>query len=98
MEEIYYICNENKIKVIEDASHAIGGFYKNFPVGSSKFSDISVFSFHPVKIITSAEGGMVLTNNDELMKSQTVEDSWVTRNIDILNKRNPEPWYMNKKL
>ena len=77
MEEIYYICNENKIKVIEDASHAIGGFYKNYPVGSSKFSDISVFSFHPVKIITSAEGGMVLTNNDEINeKVKLVEDSW----------------------
>ena len=98
MEEIYYICNENKIKVIEDASHAIGGFYKNYPVGSSKFSDISVFSFHPVKIITSAEGGMVLTNDDEINeKVKLLRTHGVTRKIDLLKKRNPEPWYYEQK-
>ena len=49
--------------IIEDASHAIGGKYKDKPVGSCQYSDLCVFSFHPVKIITTAEGGCVTTNN-----------------------------------
>jgi UDP-4-amino-4,6-dideoxy-N-acetyl-beta-L-altrosamine transaminase len=53
-------------KIIEDASHAIGGRYQDEPIGNGRFSDITVFSFHPVKIITTGEGGMALTNNDEL--------------------------------
>ena len=53
-------------KIIEDASHAIGGTYKNMPVGSCFYSDITVFSFHPVKIITTGEGGMALTNDSIL--------------------------------
>jgi UDP-4-amino-4,6-dideoxy-N-acetyl-beta-L-altrosamine transaminase len=53
-------------KIIEDASHGIGGKYKNEPIGNCRYSDITVFSFHPVKIITTGEGGMALTNNPEL--------------------------------
>jgi len=53
-------------KIIEDASHAIGARYKNETVGSGRYSDITVFSFHPVKIITTGEGGMALTNNAAL--------------------------------
>jgi len=56
-------------KIIEDASHAIGGRYKGEPVGNCSYSDITVFSFHPVKIITTGEGGMALTNDDQLAKS-----------------------------
>ena len=55
-------------KIIEDASHAIGGRYKDEPVGNCRYSDITVFSFHPVKIVTTAEGGMALTNNPALAK------------------------------
>jgi UDP-4-amino-4,6-dideoxy-N-acetyl-beta-L-altrosamine transaminase len=55
-------------RIIEDAAHAIGGRYKDEPVGSCRYSDIAVFSFHPVKIITTAEGGMTLTNNDGLAR------------------------------
>jgi len=54
--------------IIEDASHAIGGRYKCEPIGNSRYSDITVFSFHPVKIITTGEGGMALTNNSQLAK------------------------------
>ncbi len=57
-----------KIYIIEDASHALGSFYKGSPVGSCSFSDMVVMSFHPVKHITTGEGGMVLTNNEELYK------------------------------
>jgi UDP-4-amino-4,6-dideoxy-N-acetyl-beta-L-altrosamine transaminase len=55
-------------KIIEDASHAIGGKYKNEPIGNSRYSDITVFSFHPVKIITTGEGGMAVTNDATLAK------------------------------
>ena len=63
---IHALSQQYGFKIIEDASHAIGASYKNIKVGSCTHSDITVFSFHPVKIITSGEGGMVLTNNPEL--------------------------------
>ena len=66
MEEIYLLSKKYGFKILEDASHAIGGEYKNQPVGSCRFSDITVFSFHPVKIITSGEGGAATTNNKSL--------------------------------
>ena len=66
MDEIKKLSNQYGFKIIEDASHAIGGLYKNSPVGGCQFSDITVFSFHPVKIITTGEGGMALTNDAKL--------------------------------
>ncbi len=63
MEKIYKLKKKYKFNLIEDSCHALGGKYKNIRVGSSKFSDISTFSFHPVKPITTAEGGMITTNN-----------------------------------
>lgn len=68
MEEISKIAKENNLYVIEDAAHAIGSDYKDTKVGSCKYSDMTVFSFHPVKTITTAEGGAVVTNNEELYK------------------------------
>ena len=68
MAAIYELSQQYNFKIIEDASHAIGGKYKNKAVGSCSYSDITVFSFHPVKIITSGEGGMALTNNSLLAK------------------------------
>jgi dTDP-4-amino-4,6-dideoxygalactose transaminase len=65
MEKIYYLSQKYKFVVIEDACHAIGGSYKNSKIGSCRFSDMAVFSFHPVKIITSGEGGMILTNRKD---------------------------------
>ena len=62
--EIYQIAKKNKIKVIEDCAHALGAKYKDGSmVGSCRYSDISVFSFHPVKSITTGEGGIITTNN-----------------------------------
>lgn len=66
MHSIKKLSIEYGFKVIEDASHAIGGKYKDKPIGCCEFSDITVFSFHPVKIITTGEGGMAVTNNKEL--------------------------------
>lgn len=69
MESIYELSLIYKFKILEDASHAIGAQYKQFKVGSCKFSDITVFSLHPVKIITSGEGG-IATTNDEVLASK----------------------------
>jgi UDP-4-amino-4,6-dideoxy-N-acetyl-beta-L-altrosamine transaminase len=69
MAAIYALSVKYGFKIIEDASHAIGARYKNEPVGNCHYSDITVFSFHPVKIITTAEGGMAVTNNDAYAKS-----------------------------
>lgn len=66
MEEIYNIAKQNNLVVIEDAAHAIGSEYKGTKVGSCRYSDMTVFSFHPVKTITTAEGGAVTTNSKEL--------------------------------
>jgi dTDP-4-amino-4,6-dideoxygalactose transaminase len=66
MAAIHALSQQYGFKIIEDASHAIGGKYKNETIGNCRYSDITVFSFHPVKIITTAEGGMALTNNPEL--------------------------------
>ena len=63
MASIYALAQEYRFRIIEDASHAIGGKYKNESVGNCRYSDITVFSFHPVKIITTGEGGMSLTND-----------------------------------
>ena len=66
MKKIYQLAKKYEFKVIEDASHAIGSKYLNQPTGNCQFSDITIFSFHPVKIITTAEGGMALTKNNEI--------------------------------
>ena len=68
MPAIHTLSQQYDFKIIEDASHAIGASYANVKVGSCVHSDITVFSFHPVKIITTGEGGMTLTNNNELAK------------------------------
>ena len=94
MLEIKNLAKKFKFKIIEDASHAIGGRYRDKPIGSCKYSDITVFSFHPVKIITSAEGGMALTNNKELTnKMKMLRNSGITRDKKIMKKHNNNPWY-----
>ena len=68
MAAIYKLSQKYKFKIIEDAAHAIGGKYRDEPIGNCHYSDITVFSFHPVKIITTGEGGMALTNCEYLSK------------------------------
>ncbi|MBM3844044.1 MAG: UDP-4-amino-4,6-dideoxy-N-acetyl-beta-L-altrosamine transaminase [Verrucomicrobia bacterium] len=68
MAGIHALAVKYGFRVVEDASHAIGGRYKGEPIGNCRYSDITVFSFHPVKIITTGEGGMALTNDDLLAK------------------------------
>jgi len=80
--------------VIEDASHAIGGRYKGHTIGSCFYSDMTVFSFHPVKIITTGEGGMVLTNRRELYdKLIRLRSHGITRNPDLMQEESHGPWY-----
>ena len=66
MKAIYALSRKYDFRIIEDASHAIGGRYRGEPIGNCRFSDIAIFSFHPVKIITTGEGGMAMTNDLEL--------------------------------
>jgi dTDP-4-amino-4,6-dideoxygalactose transaminase len=81
-------------KIIEDASHAIGGQYKGEPIGNCSFSDISVFSFHPVKIITTGEGGMALTNDDELAtRLALLRSHGITRDPALMTQSMDGPWY-----
>ncbi len=82
MKEIHNLSLIYKFKIVEDASHAVGSFYKNYPVGSCKFSDISVLSFHPVKIITTGEGGVATTNDPILSENLKI---LVTHGIKKLN-------------
>ena len=81
-------------KIIEDASHAIGGKYLGQFIGNCCYSDVTVFSFHPVKIITTAEGGMVTTNNDELAKKMALLRSHgITRDEECMTHSSDGPWY-----
>lgn len=81
-------------KVIEDASHAIGGKYQGEYIGNCRYSDITVFSFHPVKIITTAEGGMALTNNAELAASmELLRSHGITRDLQKMTRAPDGPWY-----
>ncbi|PKG81130.1 UDP-4-amino-4,6-dideoxy-N-acetyl-beta-L-altrosamine transaminase [Colwellia sp. 75C3] len=98
MEVIYLLAQEFGFKIIEDASHAIGGYYQDSPVGSCKFSDITVFSFHPVKIITSAEGGMALTNDKKLAKKmRSYRSHGIVNSEEDFKKETHGPWYYEQQ-
>jgi len=78
--------------IIEDASHALGGRYLNLPIGSCQYSDITIFSFHPVKIITSGEGGMAVTNNDLLAREmQLLRSHGITRDPTEMVEKSRQP-------
>ncbi len=94
MEKINALAKKYGFAVIEDASHALGATYKDTRIGSCAFSDMTVFSFHPVKIITTGEGGMVLTNNKTLYEKLTLYRSHgITRNPEKMTKPSDGPWY-----
>jgi UDP-4-amino-4,6-dideoxy-N-acetyl-beta-L-altrosamine transaminase len=81
-------------RIIEDASHAIGGRYRGEPIGNCRYSDITVFSFHPVKIITTAEGGMALTNDDQLAERLALFRSHgITRDPARMTHASDGDWY-----
>lgn len=93
MKEIKNLSVEYGFKIIEDASHAFGGRYLDNQIGSCKYSDITVFSFHPVKIITSAEGGVCMTNDKDIYKKiYDLRSHGIVRNQSS-SKKNQGPWY-----
>ena len=94
MERIDALAKQYGFTVIEDASHALGATYKDTKVGSCAYSDMTVFSFHPVKIITAGEGGMVLTNSKELYEKLILYRSHgITRDAAKMTKKADGPWY-----
>jgi len=94
MKKIRSLSREYGFSLIEDASHAIGGKYLDKPVGNCQYSDITIFSFHPVKIITTAEGGLATTNSRELAeKMQLLRSHGVTRNSNLMSKETEGDWY-----
>ena len=94
MQRIHQLSQEYGFNIIEDASHAIGGKYLDKLIGGCQFSDITVFSFHPVKIITTAEGGLATTNNPELAeKMNLLRSHGVTRDPKLMTKACDGGWY-----
>lgn len=94
MVAIHALGQKYGFKIIEDASHAIGGKYKGEPIGNGRYSDITVFSFHPVKIITTAEGGMALTNDELLAKRLgLLRSHGITRDPALMTEPMHGPWY-----
>lgn len=94
MQSIYALSQQYGFKIIEDASHAIGGKYLNSPVGNCKYSDITVFSFHPVKIITTGEGGMAVTNDAGLANQlRLLRSHGITRDEAQMDNEPHGAWY-----
>lgn len=94
MQAIHKLSKEYGFSIIEDASHAIGGKYLGKPIGNCQYSHITVFSFHPVKIITTGEGGMALTNDAEIgVKMARFRSHGITRDAQSMTKEPDGPWY-----
>jgi len=94
MKKIHELSKQYGFFIIEDASHAIGGKYLNMPIGGCQYSDITIFSFHPVKIITTAEGGLATTNNKKLSeKMQLFRSHGITRDQALMSKKADGAWY-----
>ena len=94
LSEIKKLSKIYKFKILEDSSHALGGKYKDQPIGNCKYADISVFSFHPVKMITTGEGGMAVTNDKKLFeKMKMLRSHGITRNIKLMKNPLKDLWY-----
>ncbi|MBI4995423.1 MAG: UDP-4-amino-4,6-dideoxy-N-acetyl-beta-L-altrosamine transaminase [Rhodocyclales bacterium] len=94
MQGIHALSQRYGFRIIEDASHAIGGKYRGEPIGNCRYSDIAVFSFHPVKIITTAEGGMALTNDAGLAgRMALLRSHGITRDPAKMDREPDGPWY-----
>jgi len=94
MDKIHKLGKEYGFSIIEDASHAIGGKYKTNPIGNCEYSDITIFSFHPVKIVTTAEGGVATTNNPALaQKMELLRSHGITRDASLMTEQSHGGWY-----
>jgi len=94
MQKIHQLSLEYGFHIIEDAAHAIGGKYQDQPIGNCLYSDITVFSFHPVKLMTTAEGGIATTNNVKLAKKmQLLRNQGITRDESLMTEKIHGDWY-----
>ena len=99
MDKIKYLSKKYHFKVIEDASHALGGKYRERKVGNCRYSDITVFSFHPIKSITTAEGGIALTNNKNLAeKMKMYREHGVVREHKNFKGKIDGPWVYQQQV
>jgi len=99
LEKIYGLSKEYGFSIIEDASHALGSKYSDEFIGSSTYSDLTVFSFHAIKNITTGEGGMILTNNQKLAeKIDLYRSHGVTRDTKKMLNKEEGPWYYEQLL
>lgn len=94
MQSIHNLSQRYGFKIVEDASHAIGGRYRDQPIGNCCYSDITVFSFHPVKIVTTAEGGLACTRDVQLAeKMSSLRSHGITRDPSKMQHETDGPWY-----
>jgi UDP-4-amino-4,6-dideoxy-N-acetyl-beta-L-altrosamine transaminase len=94
MRTIHALSQRFGFRIIEDASHAIGGRYLDDPIGHCRYSDITIFSFHPVKVITTGEGGMAVTNDDELaQRLGLLRSHGITRDPELMTQPMDGAWY-----
>jgi UDP-4-amino-4,6-dideoxy-N-acetyl-beta-L-altrosamine transaminase len=94
MAAIRQLCNQHGIKVMEDASHAVGAEFQGMRIGASQHSELTVFSFHPVKILTTGEGGMIVTNDAKLFqKLVRLRSHGITRDPEYMEDPPEDPWY-----
>lgn len=94
MEAVASLCRKHGIRIMEDASHAVGAEYQGKRIGSCAHADLAVFSFHPVKILTTGEGGMLLTNDDDLHeKLRRLRSHGITRDPRFMEGASDGPWY-----
>ncbi|MBO8230538.1 UDP-4-amino-4,6-dideoxy-N-acetyl-beta-L-altrosamine transaminase [Prochlorococcus marinus str. MU1404] len=94
MSTIWELSKEFNFQIIEDASHALGAEYNSTRIGNCKYSSITVFSFHPVKMITTGEGGMALTNSREIYERiKLLRSHGITKESKLMDKEKEGPWY-----
>ncbi|MBZ6068031.1 UDP-4-amino-4,6-dideoxy-N-acetyl-beta-L-altrosamine transaminase [Aeromonas schubertii] len=99
MKEIHRLGQEYGFRIIEDACHALGARYHGEPTGNGRYSDITVFSFHPVKIITTGEGGMAMTNDPRLAKTmRMLRSHGITREPEDFINEPDGPWYYEQQM
>ena len=97
--EIFNLSRKYGFKIIEDASHSLGSYQNKIPIGSCKYSDLTVFSFHPVKNITTAEGGAVLTNNKKLYERLCMlRNHGITKQKKNFHNKQNSSWYFEQQL
>ena len=99
MQDIHRLGQEYGFRIIEDACHALGARYHGEPTGNGRYSDITIFSFHPVKIITTGEGGMAMTNDATLAKTmRLLRSHGITREPEDFINQPDGPWYYEQQM